>query len=133
MLGCYRIGRFKSEKGDLHPLEKKNSNIQIFIAQNLLSKAKKAAKKGQAFAETQLSIFDLVNAPSNKKLPSDLAKWAIKSGEKNGYSVKVFNKKEIEKLGLHALLAVNRGSEYPPTFLVMEYEPKKKKKRNAKR
>ena len=34
------------------------------------------------------------------------------------------HKKEIQKEGLHALLAVNQGSEIPPTFTIMEYRPK---------
>jgi len=34
------------------------------------------------------------------------------------------DKAEIEATGLHALLAVNRGSEAPPFFIIMEYKPK---------
>ena len=38
----------------------------------------------------------------------------------------MLNKEEILSLGLHALLAVNKGSENPPTFIIMEYKPKGK-------
>ena len=74
-------------------------------------------------ARTQMSIFDMVNAPSNKKLPIDLANWALKSGESHGYKVRTFDQKEIKATGLEALLAVNRGSEYPASFIIMEHKP----------
>ena len=55
-----------------------------------------------------------------------MAAWAVKSGKKHGFSVNVLNKTQIKKAGLHALLAVNRGSELPPSFIIMEYRPKVK-------
>ena len=52
-----------------------------------------------------MSIFNLVNAPSNKKLPIDLANWAIKSGKKlNGFDVKVFDQEKIKATGLGCAL-----------------------------
>lgn len=123
LLGGYQIGRFKSTAADLHPLDQEDSELQIFIAEALNASAETAARKGEAFAQTQRSIFDLVNAPSNKKLPTDLAHWARNSGQLYDYKVEVFEKDKIIELGLHALLAVNRGSEHPPTFTVMEYKP----------
>jgi leucyl aminopeptidase len=40
-----------------------------------------------------------------------------------GIKVEVFNQKKIETLKMGGLLAVNRGSEEPATFTVMEYNP----------
>ena len=39
--------------------------------------------------------------------------------------VTVFNKKQIEALKMGGLLAVNQGSQTPPTFTIMEWKPKK--------
>jgi len=125
-LGCYDIGLYKTAKTEDSKQPIPLENLGIFAPSEHLGVVKKAIQEGKATAETQLEIFNLVNAPSNKKDPKTLADWAIKSGEKYGYAVKVFDKKGIEKLGLHALLAVNRGSENPPTFIVMEYKPKGK-------
>jgi leucyl aminopeptidase len=71
-----------------------------------------------------MEVMTLLNLPSSHKNALIMADWAIESGKKYGYSVQVFEKAEIEKLGLHALLAVNRGSEIPPRFIVMEHKPK---------
>ena len=52
--------------------------------------------------------------------PTKLAEAAL-GLKKFGVKVTVYDKKGIEKLGLQALLAVNRGSAEEPRFIVMEY------------
>jgi leucyl aminopeptidase len=123
-LGFYDIGLYKTTEKKAASFNAANAVVNIYAAAKHAAAAAKAAAKGKAIAETQIEIFNLVNAPANKKTPQTLADWAIRSGAKFGYKVKVFNKKEIESLGLHALLAVNQGSENPPAFIVMEYKPK---------
>ncbi len=126
MLGFYDIGLYKTEEKKESEKPVANAKVDVFVPEEFAEAAQLAIEKGSAFARTQLEIFDLVNAPANKKTPQTLADWAVQSGERYGYSVKIFEKAEIESLGLHALLAVNRGSENPPTFIVMEYLPKGK-------
>ncbi|MEM9918736.1 MAG: leucyl aminopeptidase [Bacteroidota bacterium] len=126
LLGTHYIGTFKSKKSDAHPLKKKSTRL-AFIS----SEAKKyasGARKGQAMAETQMRIMELVDGPGNKVKPETLAKWAVQSGKDHDFKVRVLNKSQIQKTGLEALLAVNRGSEYPPYFIIMEYKPKGRKK-----
>ena len=123
LLGGYQIGRYQTNKQDKHPLLSTNSQLSIGIPADQREAASKAAQKGLDMAETQMHILDLVNAPSNKKHPADLARWAGASGRKYGYSVRVMEKEEIIKTGLHALLAVNQGSAEPPVFIIMEYRP----------
>lgn len=123
VLGTYQIGRFKSKEGELHPLAQDDANLKLVLPEELMKAGKAAAERGQQMARTQMSIFDIVNAPSNKKLPIDLANWALKSGESHGYQVRTFDQKEIKATGLEALLAVNRGSEYPASFIIMEHKP----------
>jgi leucyl aminopeptidase len=125
MLGTYQIGRFKTTSiPKLHPLRSAGAQLELYLPEAHLGAGQSAAERGAAIALTQLSVMDLVNAPSNKKAPAVLAEWAKQSGEANGYKVQIMDKGEIESLGLHALLAVNRGSEEPPFFIVMEYQPK---------
>jgi len=123
VLGAYYLGRYKTKNAEHHPFESENSEIQIFIDKIDVKVAQAAAARGQRIAETQMSIYDLVNAPNNKKIPADLANWALESGKKYGYRVEVWDKQQIEATGLNALLAVNAGSEHPPTFIIMEYVP----------
>lgn len=122
-LGTYQIGLFKTEAADPHPLAGSGARLRLIADADTSEKVAQAAASGQTIADTQMSIFNLVNAPSNKKLPAHLAEWARRSGEKYGYSVRVMDKAEIEKTGLYALLAVNQGSAHEPTFTIMEYRP----------
>ena len=128
-LGFYDIGLFKTDKKEKSSADLiAGARLEIFTAKKHHQAAEAAIQKGIATAETQMEILNLVNAPANKKTPQTLSEWAINSGKKHGYNVQIFNKKEIETLGLHALLAVSRGSEVPPTFIVMEYKPPKGQK-----
>ncbi len=122
VLGTYQIGRFKTEIPDEHPLALETTLVNVICEPESKATVKESAEKGVVIAKTQMSILDLVNAPSNKKTPSHLGEWALNSAEKYGYSTRVMDKKQIEKTGLEALLAVNRGSEHPPVFIIMEYK-----------
>lgn len=66
---------------------------------------------------------DLVNEPVMHLTATELAKEAKMAGEKYGFKVEVLNKKKIESLKMGGLLAVNKGSQDPPTFTIMEYKP----------
>lgn len=123
LLGTYDIGLYKTTKAKRHPLRESTAKLNFWCKKEAAKGHQKAIAKGLATAQTQLSILDLVNAPGNKAKPVDLANWAKKSGKQNGFKVKVLTKQQIEKMGLHALIAVNKGSEYPPYFIVMEYTP----------
>lgn len=68
---------------------------------------------------------DLVNEPVMHLTATELANEAKKAGEKYGFKVEVLNKKKIESLKMGGLLAVNKGSQDPPTFTIMEYKPSK--------
>lgn len=66
---------------------------------------------------------DLVNEPVNFLTAVQLGKQALAAAEKHGFKAEVFNKKKIESLKMGGLLAVNKGSQDPPTFTILEYKP----------
>jgi leucyl aminopeptidase len=119
LLGTYDIGLYKTSARSAHPMAGEDAQLNLYGNHEAAIAA--ASNKAKAVAETQLRIFDLVNAPGNKAIPETLAHWAVASGREHGFSAKVLDEADIEAAGLHALLAVNRGSEFPPTFIIMEY------------
>ena len=123
-LSTYDIGLYKTKNKTIHPLAKATSTLTILTNKTFQKEIQQAAFEGAAKGSTQLKIMDLVNAPGNKTIPKVLGQWAIDSGKQFGYKTTVFSKKKIFSTGLHALLAVNRGSEYTPAFIIMEYKPK---------
>lgn len=119
LLATYKLGLYKTDDQILPTLFNANGIINII---NTHEKAEEFSNKGQAIAETQLQMFDLMNAPANKKTPDSLAQWAVESGKKYSYSVAVLEKQQLKSQKLDALLAVGQGSEHAPVLIVMEYK-----------
>ncbi len=67
----------------------------------------------------------LVNEPLNFLSAQQLAKEIAALGKEAGFKVTTLGKAQIEKEKMGGLLAVNLGSQQPPTFTVMEYKPGK--------
>ncbi len=63
---------------------------------------------------------DLVNTPANEMTPSDLAEAALSLKSKN-LSVRILERKDVERLGMHSYLSVANGSNQPPKFIILEY------------
>ena len=68
---------------------------------------------------------DLINTPVWDLNAQQMADSAAAAGKEFGFSVDVLNKKKIEALKMGGLLAVNKGSVDPPTFIIMEHKPAK--------
>jgi len=64
---------------------------------------------------------DLVNERAEYLYPETLANIASKELSALGVEVEVYDEKQCEELGLKGLLAVGRGSDRKPRFIVMKY------------
>ena len=89
--------------------------------------AKRLTPKAQALAAAVATVRDLANGPANIVTPTFLAKRAADVCAEVGVKCTVYGKREIERMNMGGLLAVNRGSDEEPRFVVMEYTPKKAK------
>lgn len=79
-----------------------------------------------AFQTVASSVFkarDLVNEPVNRLNAEGLAERFVEMGAEAGFTVEVWNEAKIESQKMGGLLAVNAGSQEPPTFTIMEYKP----------
>ncbi len=83
-------------------------------------------------AEAKKRMMDLVNMPGNKLNSLYWHEYMQTSAKKHGYELKLYlGKEEVEKLGFTGLLAVNRGSEWPPLFAYAKHIAGKDHKRIA--
>ncbi|HEV8052472.1 MAG TPA: leucyl aminopeptidase [Parachlamydiaceae bacterium] len=81
------------------------------------------AKRSSVICESVNFVRDLVNGNADDVTPQHLS--AVARGlEKTSKNVKttVFDKKRIEKEKMGLLLAVNRGSNLDPAFIIIEYK-----------
>lgn len=123
-LASYNINFQKTDKIEKpHFFQREDSEIIIWANEATQETAQKALKRGEAIAETQREIFQLVNLPANHKAPKVLVDWAVASAQKYGYKATILDKETLQREGLHALLSVNMGSPEPPYLIVLEHKP----------
>lgn len=84
-------------------------------------------RRGVATGEATVFVRDLCNHPSNVMTPTKVAQEAKTIAKETGVSLKILEQKDMEKLGMGALLGVARGSHEPPKFIILEYRGARKK------
>lgn len=77
--------------------------------------------KGTILATNVNFARDLINEPADTVTPKYLANEARKIAKDSKIKVTVLGKKDMEKMGLGAILAVSRGSDEEPQLIVMDY------------
>lgn len=106
--------------------DKKENSLQIVsIASTKFSK--QTVEQLNILVESVYQARNLVNEPQNIINAITLSNEFKKMGKEANFKVEVLNKKQIESLKMGGLLAVNLGSQVPPTFTIMEYRPAKPK------
>jgi leucyl aminopeptidase len=119
MEGVYRFDTLKSKPPrSTAPLKK----VSFPVADRSEASAARAAIAGAvAIAEGLTLAKDLGNLPGNICTPAYLAARAREVGKHHGFAVKILERKDMEKLGMGAFLAVARGSPEPPKLIALEY------------
>lgn len=70
---------------------------------------------------------DLVNEPQSYLSAVQLTEEIEGLALRGGFKAEIFNKAKIESLKMGGLLAVNKGSNIPPTFSILEWKPENAK------
>ncbi len=126
ILGSYQFTDYRSENG-AKPTEVEQ--MTICSAQRAQQRQMvEGIRRGVAAAEATLFVRDLCNHPSNVMTPSRIANEAKAVAKETGVTVKILEQKDMEQLGMGALLGVARGSHEPPKFIILEYKGEKAKK-----
>jgi leucyl aminopeptidase len=116
----YRFDQCKSEgEQPRRPLKK----LGLMLAdRRQLKKAEKACQHGQGIAAGVALAKNLGNLPGNICTPAYLAEQARKLGRKSRrLRIQILSERQMERLGMGALLSVSRGSRQPAQLIVMEY------------
>jgi len=82
----------------------------------------KALARGQAIANGVTLARECANRPGNHCTPSYLADQAKALAKQWGLKLEVLERKDVEKLGMGAFIAVAKGSDEPLKFIVLRYE-----------
>jgi leucyl aminopeptidase len=122
---AYRFEQYKTKKkgDDAEP----EGALNIRIAVEDPAAVKKLAAHAEAVAEGVDIARDLVNEPPNVLYPEEFAKRA-KALTKVGVQVEVLDVKQMQKLGMNALLGVGQGSVRESRMVIMRWNGAKNKK-----
>ncbi|HEX8410777.1 MAG TPA: leucyl aminopeptidase [Thermoanaerobaculia bacterium] len=93
--------------------------------------AKKLTQTAKAMSEAVETVRNLGNMPANILTATELAAHAEEVCKRVGVKCTVYGKREIVRMKMGGLIAVNRGSVEEPRFVVMEYTPRKAKQHVA--
>ena len=97
------------------------SNAELLIDDVHEKVAAEGVRVGRAVATGQNFARTLQSRPGNVATPEHLGDQAVAMAKEVGLEVEVFDKKRIEKERMHALLAVNQGSDIEPRFIVLRH------------
>ncbi|MHA7128297.1 leucyl aminopeptidase family protein [Algoriphagus namhaensis] len=116
----FRLGSYHA---DFYKKEPKSTfeNLEVNVYSALASPGD-TLEKAEKIASARIESMRLVDLPPSVKTPSYLAQWAEEKGREYGFKTTIIDQKEAEELGLHAFLAVARGSAKAPKFILMEYQ-----------
>lgn len=121
----YVMNHQKTEKGG-HKKETRFKQVCLVGASDDDAALARGLKDGYRLAAAVNLARDLVTEPAGTMTPSRLAKEATKVAQASDgrISIKLYQRKELEKMGADAFLAVARGSDEKPVLIEMSYEPK---------
>ncbi len=127
-LRSYRFDKYRTKEKP----EQKPSLGKLTVMASAQAGAKKLYGKMASVAEGVFTTRDLNSEPANVLYPESFAKRAKKSLEKLGVEVEILGEKEMEKLGMGALLGVGQGSVRESQLLVMRWMGAGKAKKPTK-
>ncbi len=115
----YKFDQFKSKKEEIRrPLRKLTISVE---RRNELAPAEEGLLQGQAIAEGVALTKTLGNLPPNICHPTYLAEQAKGMAATFKLDCEILEREDMDKLGMHSLLAVARGSHQPPKLIVLSY------------
>lgn len=123
LLGSYKFNKYKGKEENGRELEmiifsEKNKNTAL--------KIREGVKRAELFYQATKIARDLVNEPAAIVTPTFLADFALDLAKKDkNIKCKVYEREELEKMGLGAFLGVAQASDTPPKFIYLEYSPRK--------
>ncbi len=97
------------------------AGVKLLCAKATAAALGEGLKRGVAIAAGVELARECANRPGNHCTPSFLADEAERLGREHGLKVEILDRKDVEKLGMGAFLAVAQGSHEPLKFIVARW------------
>jgi len=119
VLAAWRFRELKASAGEDVPAEVKAVDL---VGSGDTEALERGALTGAIVARAENVARTLQSRPGNLATPSHLAEEAVRIGGSVDLKVTVFDEARMLQEGMHAILAVSRGSEEEARFIVLEYQ-----------
>ena len=117
LLGLYNFTKYK--KPEYEDIEEM---LIVVREKEKVPILEQAVGKGKLLAEATNLARDMVNEPANYMTPSQMAEAAKEIASKYDLEFKVFDREDMEAMGMGALLGVAKGSNQPPKLITLSYK-----------
>jgi leucyl aminopeptidase len=107
---------------------KSPESLDIIVSKETLFAVQTGIQAGKAIASGTVEARELVNLPPNICDSIYIAEVASQIAENSGLEIEVLDEQQITDLKMGAFLAVARGSDTPPRFIILEYNANKQEK-----
>ena len=121
ILGNYSFNKYKTGNNDI-------KNLSVYFYADNEKKLQSALVDAKSLMDGVNFAKDLQNEPAITITPNELAKAVVSAFSQLDVKVTVFNEKEMKKRKMGGLIAIGKGSENPPRFIILEYNSKVKSK-----
>jgi len=117
-LGAYQFKRYRTGLSDEQTFRVGRAHL---FTRNGGERIRQAVYVGQKIARGVILARELVNGPGYAMTPAVLGDQAQSLGKEYGLKVTVLDKAQLTEQGFGGILAVGKGSDNEPRFIVMEY------------
>ncbi|MFC3773406.1 leucyl aminopeptidase [Paenibacillus sp. GCM10012303] len=114
LLGTYAFDKYKSKKKQSH-----TENVELLLTAS--RELEEALRLGEIRAEGTKLARDLGNEPPNFLRPGDVVERVFERFKDTPVQVEVFMGEQLEEHQMNGLIAVGKGSKYPPALIEMRY------------
>jgi leucyl aminopeptidase len=120
--GIYNIGHWKTSTKVSHIWEKEDACLYFYAESSIQAEIKASLHQGTIISQAKNSICRLINTPGNFLNPASFGSVIEEMGKEAGFKVQIYDSQDLQKKGLHALLAVGQGSKTPPILAHLSYD-----------
>lgn len=122
-LGDYHLGSYQTGKSEKKHKSSELKNL-IYFNDKKVKTFEAGLNKGLLIGSGVNFVRDLVNSPSNILDVAEFAKHARSVAKKSKSKLKILTLKEIKKLKMGAIIAVNQGSNDGANLVTIEHKPR---------
>jgi len=120
-LGSYRMTKYQTGKSRSAVVR----SVLLLVDRNAIKDARAGIRDGAIRSAATTLTRDIVNEPAMVLTPMRMAAIARTVAKDAGLEIKVYERKDLERMGMGGILGVSAGSAQAPCMIHMTYRPKK--------